>query len=100
MQTATIAENHYSLADFQQNLSELINRIRETGQPLMLTVDDKVEAVVLDAESYRILIEALDYADAVEGIRRGLESMKNGEGQPSEEFLAEMRRKFNIPDKQ
>lgn len=97
MQTATVAENQYSLAEFQQNLSELVNRVKETGQPLMLTDKGKVEAVVLNAEIYQALLEAVDYAEAVEGIRRGLEDVENGRTSPAAEVLEEIRQRLNIP---
>lgn len=97
MQTATIAENHYPLADFQQNVSEHINRIKESGQPLMLTVNGEVEAVVLDADSYQAMLEALDYVETIEGIRQGLEDVENGRTHPAEEVLEEIRQRLNIP---
>jgi hypothetical protein len=53
--------------------------------------------VVQDAESYQQLLDAIDRAEAIEGIRRGLESMERGKGRPAKEFFAEMRQKYNIP---
>lgn len=40
---------------------------------------------------------ARDYEEAVQGIRRGLESAECGEGRPANEFFDEMRRKHGIP---
>ncbi len=99
MQTAEVVENYYSLTDFQQNMSEFINRIKETGQPLMLTVDGDVEVVVLDAETYERLLDALEYKETVEAIREGLESMRSGKGMPADEFFEQMRKKYNIPER-
>jgi hypothetical protein len=42
--------------------------------------------------------ERLEEIDAVEGIRRGLEQMKRGEGRPAGEVFAEFRGKHNIPN--
>lgn len=97
MQTATIAENEYSLADFQKNAREMINRIKETGQPLMLTDNGSVEAVVLDVDAYQKLIETLDQIETIEAVREGLDDVKNGRVYPAEEVLEEIRQRLNIP---
>ena len=99
MQSAATIENRYSLADFQQHLDKHIDRVKETHQPIKLTVNGKVEFVLLDAESYQRMLEAVDYAEAVEGIRQGLEEVERGETVPAHQVLEEMRREFNIPDK-
>ena len=49
-----------------------------------------------DADSYQALLEAVERAETIEGIRRGLEQMKRGEGRPAEEVFAEMQQKYGI----
>jgi hypothetical protein len=41
--------------------------------------------------------ERQDSAEAIEGIRRGYEDVKAGNTKPADEFLAEFRRKHDIP---
>ena len=88
----------HSLTDFQRNTREHIKRLKESGRPEVLTVNGKAELVVQDAESYQRLIDALDRAEAIEGIKRGLEQMEAGLGRPLEEFDTYMRKKYDIPD--
>ena len=73
-----------------------IERLKETGQPQVLTVDGRAEAVVLDVESYQRLLELADRADAIQGIREGLESAARGEGRPAAEVYAEFRSKYGL----
>lgn len=40
---------------------------------------------------------ALEWAKAVEGIRRGWEACEQGQSRPFHEFAAEQRAKFNLP---
>jgi hypothetical protein len=54
-----------------------------------LTVNGKAKLVVQDAESYQKLLEAKDRIEAIEGIRRGLESLKRNAGKPAEKFFQE-----------
>lgn len=88
----------HSLSDFQRNAREHIERIKKTGRPEVLTVNGKAELVIQDAASYQKLLEAIDRAEAIEGIRKGLEQMQAGQGRPLREFDAYMREKYNIPD--
>src|SRR3954451_25029736 len=87
-----------TLTEFVQHPDEAIKRLKETGQPQVLTVDGRAEVVVQDVASYQRLLDLLDRAEAIEGIRRGLESWKRGEGRPIEEAFAEMRARHGIPD--
>ena len=68
-----------TLTDFQRNAKEYLERIRRSGRPIVLTVNGKAAAVVHDAAGYQKLLDAIDRAEALEGIRRGLASMKRGE---------------------
>ena len=89
----------HPLTDFLRNHKEHIERLKKRGRAELLTVNGKAEIVVQDAEAYQKLLDAVDRAEAIEGIRRGLESMKSGERVTLQEFDAYMRRKYNIPPK-
>jgi prevent-host-death family protein len=86
-----------TLSDFTSNATEAIERLKETGQPQVLTVNGQAEAVVLDVESYQRLLDLADRADAIEGIRRGLESMARGRGRPVDEVFASIRARHGLP---
>lgn len=83
-----------SLAEFRQNAVELVTRLKETGRPRVLTVDGRAEVVVLDLQTYGRLLDLVDRADAITGIRDGLESASRGEGRPIDEVIAELRAKY------
>jgi len=87
----------HSLTEFQRNARQHIERLKATGRPEVLTINGKAEVVIQDAESYQKLLERIDRAEAIEGIRQGLESMERGEGRPAGEVLKEIRRKYQIP---
>jgi len=49
-----LANDIRSLSDFKRNTTELLDRIRKTGHPLVLTINGRAEVVVQDAEGHRI----------------------------------------------
>ena len=79
----------HSLSTFKRDTAKLVRQMKKTREPVVLTVNGKAELVVQDAESYQKLLEAKDRMEAIEGIRRGLESMKRQRGQPASEFFRE-----------
>jgi len=82
-----------SLNRFKRKTAEYVEQLKATGDPLVLTVDGKAELVVQDVGAYRKMQELLDRAEAVEGIRRGLESMERGEGRPAAQVFEGIRRR-------
>ena len=51
---------------------ELLERLKKTGNPLVLTINGKAEVVVQDAEAYQLL----ERVQTIEGIQRGLADVK------------------------
>jgi PHD/YefM family antitoxin component YafN of YafNO toxin-antitoxin module len=66
-----------------------MKRMKKTGRPLVLTLNGKAEAVVLDPSTYQ---DVADHLDAVASIRRGLTQASRGEGRPAEDVLNELER--------
>jgi hypothetical protein len=70
--------------------------MKKKRRPLVLTINGKAEMVAVDVKSFQEMLEIIDRVEAVEGIRRGLESKRRGEGKTLEQFDREMRRKHKI----
>jgi prevent-host-death family protein len=79
----------HSLSTFKRDTAKLVRQMKKTRAPVVLTVNGKAELVVQDAKSYQQLLEVKDRMDAIEGIRRGLQSMKNNDGKPAAESFRE-----------
>lgn len=80
-----------SLTDFQRNTKLHLNRLARTGRPEVLTVNGKPELIVKNAAAFEEMI------DAIRGIQRGLDSMKEGKGEPARIVLDRIRTKHKIP---
>ena len=87
----------HSLTDFKRRTADYIEQIKQTGHPLVLTLNGKAELVVQDAASYQRLLDILDRGEAIEGIRKGLKSVQKGRTRPAEDVLEEIRREHEVP---
>jgi PHD/YefM family antitoxin component YafN of YafNO toxin-antitoxin module len=81
-----------SLSNFKRNTPEFLRQLKETGHPIVLTINGKAELVVQDTASYQKLIELAERAEELEITRRAVAEMKAGLGRPAAEMLAEMQR--------
>ena len=90
----------HSLSTFKRDTAKLVRQMKKTKEPVILTVNGKAELVVQDAESYEKLLEAKDRIEAIEGIRRGLESMKRQRGKRAEIFFSEFFTEKGIPERE
>ncbi len=86
----------HPLTEFVENAPEFSRRLKETGEPVVLAVEGGIDVVVQDADSYRKLLDELEQARALEGIRQGLEDMRAGRTTTLEQFKEHVRTKHGI----
>ncbi len=91
-----IGRDIHSLTDFKKNTSEFINQLKETGEPVVLTINGKAELVVQDAAAYQKLRQLAEEARVLEGIRQGIEDMKAGRTISLDQFKDHARTKRGI----
>ena len=85
-----------SLSNFKRNTSDAIFQMKQTGEPIVLTVNGKAEVVVQDAKSYQQLLEKIEKLEAIAGIKQGLADIESGQTRPATEFINEMQQKYGI----
>ncbi|MGZ8218255.1 type II toxin-antitoxin system Phd/YefM family antitoxin [Methylomagnum sp.] len=86
-----------SVTEFQRNVKEYVGQLKTTKTPMVLTVNGKAELVVQNAGSYQELLDRLEHAEAIAGIRQGMAEFERGEGQPARAALEALRDKLNAP---
>jgi prevent-host-death family protein len=95
-----LARDIKSLSTFKRDTTRLVKQLKKTKEPVVLTINGEAALVVQDVESYQTLLDAKERMEAIEGIRRGLESMKAKRGKPAEEFFTEFFAAHKITDKE
>jgi len=92
-----ITNDIQALTTFRRKSAEILQQLKKSQRPLILTVNGKAEAVVQDARAYQRLLDLAARADVREGIRQGLEDAEKGRTRPAREVFATMRKKHGIP---
>ncbi len=85
------------LTTFRNHSVKMMQQLKRTKRPVILTVNGKAEAVVQDAAAYQRLLDLAARVDAREGIRQGLEDVAEGRTRPAREVLSKFRLKHGIP---
>jgi PHD/YefM family antitoxin component YafN of YafNO toxin-antitoxin module len=80
-----------SLSNFKRNTPEFLRQLKESGHPVVLTVNGKAELIVQDTASYQKLVERAERAEEMELLRQSVADMRAGRVIPAESMLAEMR---------
>ena len=82
-----IANDIQSLSHFKRNTAQVMKRLRQSGNPVVLTVNGKAEAVVQDAAAYQRLIGVVEQAEMMEFLREAKADADAGGTVPARKFL-------------
>ncbi len=92
-----ITKDIQPMTTFRNNSAEVMRHLKETGRPVVLTVNGKAAAVIQDAAAYQHLVDLAAQADASEGIRQGLEDIAQGQSRPAHDVFEDLRAEHDIP---
>lgn len=86
-----------SVSVFKRDASKILKQLKKTKQPVILTVNGKADAVIMDAESYQNLVEAKEYAESVAVLKERIEELNSGgECQTMEEVFSELAKEYGV----
>jgi len=87
-----LSQDVHSLTDFKRNTSEFLRQLKETGHPMVLTINGKAELVVQDATSYQRLFELAERLETIQAVKEGLASADRGEGRPMDDVFDALKK--------
>ena len=79
------------LSEFRANAAELIDQVKNSGRPLVLTQRGHSAAVLLDVAGYAQLIEELEL---LRDVRTAVRQIESGKGIPNRQVKTELRKRF------
>ncbi len=83
-----------ALTDFKRNTAEILTQLKQTGRPVVLTINGKAELVVQDAASYQKLLDSTERLETIGAVKEGLASFDRGEGKPMDEVFDALERRL------
>ncbi len=75
MKPISLSQNIVSLSDFKNNASKMVNEIRSSRRPVVITQNGKAAAVLISPSDYDFLSEQMRFVDSV---KRGLKDVQDG----------------------
>ncbi len=79
-----------SLSNFKRNTADYLKELKQSGKPVVLTINGRAELVVQDAGSYQRLLEITERLETIESLAPAIAEMKAGQGEPAEAFFSEL----------
>jgi prevent-host-death family protein len=89
-----LTQDILSLSDFKRRSAALLEQMKTTQRPLILTVNGRAELVVQDAASYQRMEALAVRLEALEGIKLGLAAMEAGDEEDAEVVFEELEQKY------
>ncbi len=90
-----LTEDIRSVTELKRNTREIFDHLHASGRPVVLTVNGRADAVMLEAKTYDRLLSAANLARLLAPAE---EQAAEGRTRPAREFLKELKRGRNIPD--
>ncbi len=81
-----------SLTAFRRSSAAVMQQLKKSKRPMILTVNGEAAAVVQDAESYQRLLDIAARAETREGIRQGLQDARAGRTKSARNFFSEFEK--------
>lgn len=80
------------VSEFRANAAELIEQLKSSRRPLVLTQRGHSAAVVLDVAEYERMIEEIEL---LSDMRQAMQEIQAGQGVSDRDAKAELRRRFS-----
>jgi len=89
----SITDDIRSITELKRKTNQILKQIHDTGRPVVLTVNGKAEAVLVDAKEYEKITNSLAMLKLV---LSGEKDIKEGNVRDVEDFFKEFKREKKI----
>lgn len=88
--------NSHPLSDFQRNARSFIAGLNETKEPVLLTVNGKVQAVLVDPATYQKMAQELESERIRAALREGELAIQEGRVITAEQAFNQLKEKHGF----
>lgn len=90
------ATDIHSLTDFTRNAKAYIQQIKDTGNPMAITVNGDAEVVVQDASAFQKMVDALAHAHFIAAMRESEVDVAEGRVEDVDKAFAGIRSELGL----
>ena len=90
----SLTEDIKTVTELKKNVRDILQQIRETGRPVVITVNGKPDAVLVDVVTFERKLKALNLANL---LARGEEDIRRGRTRPARAFIQDFQGGKKIP---
>lgn len=90
----SLMEDIKTVSELKKNVRDILQQIRETGRPVVITVNGKPDAVLVDVATFERKLKALNLANL---LAQGEEDIRLGRTRPARTFLQDFQIAKKIP---
>lgn len=88
--------NSHSLTDFQRNARDFIRELNESRKPTLITVNGKVEAVLVDPATYQNLEQTWERERFLAALKEGEQAIQEGRVRDANEVYEDLKAKHGL----
>lgn len=90
----SLTEDVKTVSEVKKNLRAVLEQIRDTGRPVVVIVNGKPNAVLIDVETYERKLRSLNLVGL---LAEGEKDIRQGRTRSTSTFLKEFKRAKKIP---
>jgi prevent-host-death family protein len=90
----SLTEDVKTVSEVKKNLRAVLEQVRDSGRPVVVTVNGKPDAVLIDVETYERKLKALNLVSL---LAEGERDIRRGRTRTASAFLKELKRAKKIP---
>ena len=90
----SLTDDVKTVSEVKKNLRAVLEQLRNTGRPVVVTVNGKPDAVLIDVETYERKLKSLNLVGL---LAEGEEDIRRGRTRPASAFLKDLKRAKKIP---
>ncbi len=90
----SLTEDVKTVSELKKSLRAVLEQIRKTGRPVVVTVNGKPDAILIDVETYERKLKALNLVGL---LAQGEEDIRRGRSRSASAFWKEFKRAKKMP---
>ena len=96
--TNTVELNQTEAQILQALLAKAKSNGKKNGKPIVFSIQERENLVVLKESSYQKLLDKIEEAETIAAIQEGWEAAQAGRVRPAREVLEDLRQEFGFAD--